>query len=226
MKTIQEIILKAESTLHLKNHERPRLVIASAENEAVLEAVSKAKNLGLQKIILIGDQDEIEKIAYRQNIHLNQFEVIHEENKVLAAEQAVLLIKDGHANMVMKGLVESAIFLKAVFRKDMGINLGKTISHVSVVELEGGNLRNAIAREAYAVITFPNAHKESLRADLNVYLAEMEEVWAITEPGLKLEMDSVAVPEKVLDNESTFKLIHSLYACPLFLLEQASSHIF
>ncbi len=134
MKTIQELILKAESTLTSKNHERPRLVIASAENEAVLEAVSKAKNLGLQKIILIGNQDEMEKIAYRHNINLSQFEVIHEENKVLAAEQAVLLIKDGHADMVMKGLVESAIFLKAVFKKDMGINLGKTISHVSVVE--------------------------------------------------------------------------------------------
>jgi dipeptidase D len=85
---------------------------------------------------------------------------------------------------------------------------------ISIVELEGGNLRNAIAREAHAVITFPNAHKENLRVALNVYAAEMEEVWAITEPGLKMELDSVEVPKTALDQESTAKLIHSLYACP------------
>jgi phosphate butyryltransferase len=109
--------------------------VASAEDDAVLEAVSNAKAMGLQKIILIGDENQMEKIARAQNINLNQFEVIHEPNKISAAEQSVLLVKDGHADMVMKGLVESAIFLKAVFKKDMGINLGKTISHTSVLEL-------------------------------------------------------------------------------------------
>jgi phosphate butyryltransferase len=108
--------------------------VASAEDDAVLEAVSNAKAMGLQKIILIGDQDKMKKIARQQNIDLHQFEVIHEKNKTSAAEQAVLLIKDGHADMIMKGLVESAIFLKAVLKKDMGINLGKTISHISVIE--------------------------------------------------------------------------------------------
>ncbi|MDR2900339.1 MAG: bifunctional enoyl-CoA hydratase/phosphate acetyltransferase [Treponema sp.] len=134
MKTIQDLVFKAGDLLVSQNKENPRLVIASADDDAVLEAVSKAKNMGLQKIILIGDQDKMKKIARRQNIDLHQFEVIHEKNNASAAEQAVLLIKDDHADMIMKGLVESSVFLKAVLKKDMGINLGKKISHVSVVE--------------------------------------------------------------------------------------------
>jgi phosphate butyryltransferase len=133
MKTIQNIILKASDTLKTRR-ETPRLVVVSAEDDAVMNALSQAQIMGLKKIILVGDQDEIKKIAHQQNINLNQFEIIHEENKTLAAAKAVLLVKDGQADMIMKGLVESSVFLKAVLKKDMGINLGKTISHVSVIE--------------------------------------------------------------------------------------------
>ncbi|MDL2252394.1 aminoacyl-histidine dipeptidase [Odoribacter sp. OttesenSCG-928-J03] len=85
---------------------------------------------------------------------------------------------------------------------------------VAVAEMDGGNLRNAIAREAYAVITFPNAQKENLRVDFNVYMAEMENVWKITEPGLKMDLDSVDIPKEVLSADSTSRLLNSLYACP------------
>ena len=43
---------------------------------------------------------------------------------------------------------------------------------IRVSVLEGGNLRNAIARESFAVITFPEQHKESVRVDFNIYSAE------------------------------------------------------
>ncbi len=134
MKTIQELISKAESVLSLTDREAPRLVVVCAEDDAVMEAVSKARNLGLRKSILVGDQEKIEKIARGQNIDLHQFEVIHEADKVQAAAKAVSLVKDNEADMIMKGLVESAVFLKAVLKKDMGINLGNIISHVSVIE--------------------------------------------------------------------------------------------
>jgi phosphate butyryltransferase len=154
MKTIQELILKARDTINSVDQKLPRLVIASAEDEAVLEAASKAKKLGLEKIMLIGDQDEISKIAQRQSINLNQFEVIHEKDKTLAAAKAVSLVKDNQADMVMKGLVESAIFLKAVLKKDMGINLGKTISHVSVLEIP--NYHKLLLLTDGAIIIAPN----------------------------------------------------------------------
>ena len=80
--------------------------------------------------------------------------------------------------------------------------------------IDGGNLRNAIAREAFATLVVPAKQKESIRVDFNLYLAEMEEVWKITEPGLKMELESVDVPHRTFTAESTTKLLNALYACP------------
>ena len=85
---------------------------------------------------------------------------------------------------------------------------------IRVSVLEGGNLRNAIARESFAVITFPEQYKENVRVDFNVYSAEMENVWKITEPGLQLALESMDVPENVLTKECTDALVNALYACP------------
>ena len=85
---------------------------------------------------------------------------------------------------------------------------------INVASFEGGNLRNAIAREAVAVILFDEVLKENVRVDFNVYASEMEEVWKITEPGLKMELESIEVPEVVLSVNSTHKLLEALYVCP------------
>ncbi|MDR0983209.1 MAG: aminoacyl-histidine dipeptidase [Culturomica sp.] len=85
-----------------------------------------------------------------------------------------------------------------------------------LVEFNGGNLRNAIAREASAVVIFDNSYKENVRADFNVYSAEMEEVWNFTEPNLKLEIESTELVAgvKPLTVVSTTKLLEAIYACP------------
>lgn len=85
---------------------------------------------------------------------------------------------------------------------------------ILVGKLEGGNLRNAIAREASATLVFDEILKESIRVDFNVYMADMEEVWKITEPGLKLELESTDQPNEVLNQISTNNLLNALYACP------------
>ncbi len=85
---------------------------------------------------------------------------------------------------------------------------------IGVAEIDGGNLRNAIAREACATIIVPAEKKESIRVDFNLYLAEMEEVWKITEPGLKMELESANLPLQTFTAESTTKLLNALYACP------------
>lgn len=85
---------------------------------------------------------------------------------------------------------------------------------ISVASFAGGNLRNAIAREASAVMVFEEALKEPVRVAFNIYAAEMERVWKITEPGIALELESEEVPAEALDAASTTKLLDALYACP------------
>ncbi len=85
---------------------------------------------------------------------------------------------------------------------------------ISVASFAGGNLRNAIAREASAVMVFEEALKEPVRVAFNIYAAEMERVWNITEPGIALELESEEVPAEALDAASTTRLLDALYACP------------
>lgn len=86
--------------------------------------------------------------------------------------------------------------------------------HIRLNEFNGGNLRNAIPREAYAIITIPSEFKENVRADLNIYAAEMEHVWEIYEPKLKITLESVENPEFVIDQVTSDNLMDAIYACP------------
>ncbi|GAB7087964.1 aminoacyl-histidine dipeptidase [Marinifilum fragile] len=86
--------------------------------------------------------------------------------------------------------------------------------HIRINEFNGGNLRNAIPREAYAIITIPSEFKENVRADLNIYAAEMEHVWEIYEPKLKISLESVEKPAFVVDVNTSNNLMDAIYACP------------
>lgn len=81
-------------------------------------------------------------------------------------------------------------------------------------EINGGNLRNAIAREAYAIIAIPDADKHALRTDLNIFAAEVEAEYTIVDPDLQLILESENARPKAIDKETTKHLIQALYAVP------------
>ena len=78
----------------------------------------------------------------------------------------------------------------------------------------GGNLRNAIPREAYAVCAVPEDAKHDVRADLNIFTAEIENELAVTEPDLKLVLESETPRTKAIDQDTTARLLKALYAVP------------
>lgn len=80
--------------------------------------------------------------------------------------------------------------------------------------IDGGNLRNAIAREAYAVVAVPEADKHALRADLNVFAAQVQAENAVVDPDLQLIMESEAHQTTAIDRDTAKRLIQALYATP------------
>ena len=81
-------------------------------------------------------------------------------------------------------------------------------------EIDGGNLRNAIAREAQALIAIPEADKHALRTDLNVFASEVQAEYSVTDPELELVMESEPFQSKAIDRDTTSRLLQTLYACP------------
>ncbi len=114
-----------------------KVAVAVAQDSAVLEAVSAAKERKIADAILVGDEKKIREIASSMNIDLSGFEIINVEDTSQAALTAVKLVHEGKADMYMKGLIDTKGFLKSVLDKEVGLRTGKPLSHVCVFEIEG-----------------------------------------------------------------------------------------
>jgi len=83
-----------------------------------------------------------------------------------------------------------------------------------IATFQGGNLRNAIPREASAIIVVTADQKEHVTVELNLFRAEMENELYKKEPKLKILLESTEMPLSVIDYESQTKLINALYTLP------------
>lgn len=88
-------------------------------------------------------------------------------------------------------------------------------------EIDGGNLHNAIAREAYAIGGVKSKHKETVRVKLNNLLAEIQEELKHTDENVNITLESTDTPKKVIGVKKVRKLVLALYACPHGVVEMS-----
>jgi dipeptidase D len=93
---------------------------------------------------------------------------------------------------------------------------------IYIADFNGGNLRNALAREAFAVVLVPGANKEQITVDFNIFRSTIESEVILNEPGIKLLLESTEQPSFVIDGLSQNRLINALYACPHGVLAMSS----
>jgi dipeptidase D len=79
---------------------------------------------------------------------------------------------------------------------------------------DGGNLRNAIAREAFATILIPEENEQKLIELTKSYEKTIKDEFHKTESGLVVSIEETELPEYIVDNDSTFELLNAIYACP------------
>lgn len=113
-----------------KNKPKRRMAVGAAEDEHVLGAIRDAVKENIVEPILVGNASKIEAIAEEIGFDLSNIEIIEENNPALACKKAVKLIRDGKAEIIMKGLVGTADFLRAVLHKEEGLRKGELLSHV------------------------------------------------------------------------------------------------
>ncbi len=115
---------------------KKRVSVAVAQDEPVLEAIKEVVHEGLVEAILVGNKEEILEMAEKIKMDLTKIEIIDEKDTKKAALKAVEIVSSGKADMVMKGLVDTATFLRSVLNKEIGLRTGKLMSHVAVFDLE------------------------------------------------------------------------------------------
>jgi dipeptidase D len=93
---------------------------------------------------------------------------------------------------------------------------------LKLAEFNGGNLRNAIAREAFAVVVLPENESEKLVEDFEQFNSDVLFEFERAEPKLKLALEKNEMPDFVVDGETQKKLMNALIACPHGVLEMST----
>jgi len=117
-----------------KGKKTRRLVVAAAADKPVLEAVKNAYKEQIIIPVLVGNKTIIEQIAKEIDFDLSSIDIYEEDNPAKASVKAVSLIREGKAEILMKGLVSTAPLLKAVLDKENGLRKGATLSHFALIE--------------------------------------------------------------------------------------------
>ena len=87
-------------------------------------------------------------------------------------------------------------------------------TEVQLASINGGNLRNAIAREAEAILSVPMAYKEQIRIEWNQFVAQMEGVFGEVEKEMHLELETCDMPETFIPADKAYRLVMALCECP------------
>ena len=119
----------------VQSRARKRLIAAYANDTHTIEAVFDAVSRGIVEATLVGDEAVIRAACGDLGIDPARFTILHEPGEAQAAARAVSLVRSGEGQLLMKGLVSTDKYMRAILDKERGLMApGAILSHVTVVE--------------------------------------------------------------------------------------------
>ena len=129
MKTLNELIERAKSA------KTRRLAVAEGADAGVLSAVHQAAEQDLVNPVLFGNVARMNEIAAEMGLNLASMELVDCPTPELAAREAVSCVHRKEADIVMKGLVGTDVYLRAILNKEWGLRTRSILSHVALFEV-------------------------------------------------------------------------------------------
>lgn len=173
----------------VKGKATKRLAVAVAEDPHTIEAVGRAVKEKLVHATLTGDEKAIQKVAAEAKVDTGLFEILHEPDKAKALTLAIAKVRAGEADFLMKGLLDSSLYIRGIIDKEKGLlPPGKLLSHVTVIQapawkklivcgdvavIPAPDLEAKIAILNYAIAV---AHKLEIEKPKAVLLSAVEKV--------------------------------------------------
>lgn len=175
-----------ETVLSLKR--KYRIAVAWAHDQNTIGAIHRTVNEGIIEAFLIGNPAEIVRTCRSEGINEKIFQIVEAENAVIASSKAVEMVKSGNADIVMKGLVGTDVFLKAVMDRENGLMIpGAVLSYVGAIQVL--SYPKLLFITDPAVIPYPNLDQKVSMAN---YAIEMAQKFGIDKPKIAL----IAASEK------------------------------
>jgi phosphotransacetylase len=176
-------VIKLTELIDLLKDKQPKTIIAVCSNdEHTISAVSQAVNMGLVKGVLIGDEAVIVSVCQEEGIDSKRFSIFHQPDEALAAQLAVAMINRGEGDLLMKGLISTDKFMRAILNKEKGItDPGRVVSHITLIE--NINYHKLLLVADVAIIPLPDLNQ---KAQIISYLVEVAR-------RLKIDLPKIAV---------------------------------
>lgn len=130
LKNFDEVIERVKSI-----REPFTVSVAAAEDEELLRAVKTAADLGFVRPVLAGDPDAIGRIC--KDVGLQPLDILPAQGDEAAVAAAVKAVKDGGAQVLMKGLVNTSVYMRGILHKELGLRTGRLLSMMAVYEAPG-----------------------------------------------------------------------------------------
>lgn len=158
------------------------LVAVNAVDSHSLEAISAAVKTGLVKGVVTGDQRTIEKQCEQLGLDPGLFQIVHTASEEEAATRAVEMAAKTPDCILMKGLINTDKFMRAILNKGMGLfPEGGVLSHVSVID--NPNYHKLLIVSDVAIIPYPSIAQKII---MTSYLKEMAVNLGIERPKIAL----------------------------------------
>ncbi len=184
IRTLDQMVEKVRSL-----QKRYRIAVAWAQDPNTVGAINRAVKNGFIEAVMIGNRIRINAICRNSGIDPELFTIIDSPGETEASVAAVKLVKTGQADIVMKGLLGTDKFLRAVMDRDDGIMIpGAVLSYVAAVEVPA--YHKLLFITDMAVIPFPDLRQKIAMAE---YAVEMAAKFGIEQPRVAL----IGASEKV-----------------------------
>lgn len=113
-----------------------KLALAMAEEADALKAVLTAAGEGIVEPILVGNPQAIAEIAEQEGLDLSPYRIESADGEQQCAAKAVELVRDGEAEVLMKGRTPTAVIMRAILNRQNRLRGPGVLSHVSIIQVE------------------------------------------------------------------------------------------
>ncbi len=138
---------------------KKRIAVAYANDSHSIEAVYKAVQAEIVEAVLVGDREVIQEICREKGYDMSCFEIVHETSDVKSVQKAVEMVREGKADVIMKGLVSTDKYMRAILNKEKGlVDPNSILSHVVVMECPG--YHKLLVVSDVAVIPLPDLNQK------------------------------------------------------------------
>jgi len=120
----------------VKKQPKRKLVVANGIDSHTLEAVAQAMHEGIVSVVLTGDEATIKNNIKQKGYQSETFEIINCDNEQEAVQKAVEMVHNGQADVIMKGLVSTDNYMRAILDKDNGLLVeGNLLTHLAMIKI-------------------------------------------------------------------------------------------